>query len=384
MKKIKSESSELNERRAMENGRRFSHGGDIYAFARIKGVEVEDVLDFSASINPLGMPPAARCAFRRALRQVNSYPEPYAESLTQTLAEYHGLAASQVLAGNGSTHLIYLLARALHVQRVVLIAPLFSEHASAFRANGAHVRYVTLRPPSFILDLAEVEKTMRREQPDALVLTNPNSPTGALTPREQVRALVQLCRGTQTRLLVDEAFIDWTEEGSVKQIAAQDDGVIVLRSLTKFFALPGLRVGYVLASPKVIRKLQAQIEPWAVNVVAQAVGIACVQDQHFIKHSRSFMYKERAWLSTQLSQTPGLRVFPASANFLLLQTKGKGFSASSLAEHLAQEKILIRVCDNFVGLGKRFFRVAVRTRVDNRCLLRGIQMFVVQHRALLI
>jgi threonine-phosphate decarboxylase len=229
------------------------HGGNVHAFAHALGVSPEEVLDFSASINPLGISHSARQAYRRALQKVVHYPEPYAETLSHALSEYHDIEPASVLVGNGSTQLIYLIARAFPLRRVLLVAPLFSEHLAALRTNGARVSYWNLRPPSFALDLEGLKRTLRKEQPDALVLTNPSSPTGALLRREQVDELIQSCRRMRVRLIVDEAFIDWVEEESSKQLAVRDANMIVLRSLTKFFALPGLRVGYAVASPGVIR-----------------------------------------------------------------------------------------------------------------------------------
>lgn len=345
----------------------------MHAFAHALGVSPEEVLDFSASINPLGLSHFARQAYRRALPKVVHYPEPYAETLRRALSEYHDIEPASVLVGNGSTQLIYLLARVLPSRRVLLIAPLFSEHASAFRTSGALVNYWKLRPPSFALDLERLKRTLRKEQHDALVLTNPNSPTGALLRQGQVDELIHSCRRTRTRLIVDETFIDWVEEETVKQLAARDPNLLVLRSMTKFFALPGLRVGYVIAPPRVLQRLHAQIEPWSVNVVAQEVGKACLKDRRFIERSRAVMDKERTWLSAQLSVIQGLRVFPSSANFLLLQARTKKISVPDLAERLAREKLLIRVCDNFVGLGKQFFRVAVRTRAENLRLIDALR-----------
>jgi threonine-phosphate decarboxylase len=359
------------------NTQQFSHGGNIHAFARVLRVKPEEVLDFSASINPLGMSQHARQAYRRALQQVVHYPEPYAETLMQALSEYHDIEPASVLVGNGSTQLIYLLARVFSLRRVLLVSPLFSEHIAALRTNGARVSYWNLRPPSFALDLERLKRTLRKEQHEALVLTNPNSPTGTLLRREQVDELIQLCRWTRVRLIVDETFIDWVEEESVKRLAARDANVIVLRSLTKFFAVPGLRVGYAVASPGVIRRLRLCIEPWSVNIVAQEVGKVCLQDWRFIERSRAFMDKERAWLHAELGAIPGLQVFPSAANFFLVQIRSPQMTAARLAELLAQKRLLIRVCDNFVGLGKQFFRVAVRTRAENRRLLEALRTTVV-------
>jgi len=374
--RLKVESPLLGSRTQTLDVSSFPHGGNLYAFAHALGSTPEELLDLSASINPLGAPLSARRAYHRAFPKIVSYPEPYAERLTLALSEYHEVDPANILVGNGSTQLIYSLARFFCPRRILLVAPLFSEHAAAFRFSSATVEHFFLRPPSFLLHLDRLARLLIAKTYDVLVLTNPNSPTGALMRREQVEELARLCRQNHIRLLVDETFIDWAEEESVKRLAAQDETVIVLRSLTKFFALPGLRVGYIIASPRMIRRLRASVEPWSVNTVAQEVGVACVQDQRFVEHSRAFMYKERAWLYARLDAIPGLRVFPSWANFFLLQTLVKEITAPYLAERLAREKVLIRVCANFAGLGKRFFRVAVRTRTENRRLLEALCFYL--------
>jgi threonine-phosphate decarboxylase len=344
------------------------HGGNVYAFARARCIAPERVLDFSASINPLGCPPQVERAYYRAISRVTHYPEPYAETLTHTLAEYHALHPEAVLVGNGSTQLIYLLARTLAARRVLVIAPLFSEHEAAFRLSGAQVEHFLLRPPRFALLLERLRRALMKKY-DVVVLTNPNSPTGTLVPPAQMAALVQLCQRAHTTLIIDETFIDWVEEASLKQIAGRSPQVIVLRSLTKFFALPGLRVGYVVAQPQWIKRLRAQLEPWSVNTVAQEVATACIQVPQFVQRSREFIVHERAWLFEQVAAVVGLQPFPSQANFLLVRLGKRTVNAPLLAQRLATENILIRSCHNFRGLGKQFFRIAVRTRKENTRLL---------------
>ncbi len=371
--KAKGKNPPLRQKQETRNEKPFSHGGNVYAFARTLGVEPEDILDFSASINPLGFPRSARSAYRQALAKVVHYPEPYSESLTLALVDYHKLDPSAILVGNGSTQLIHLCARTLAPRRTLLVAPLFSEHEAAFRATGATVDYFLLRPPSFALVQEQLARTLADGSHDTLVLTNPNSPTGTLTERAQLEELARMCRKTKTRLLVDETFIDWQEEESIKQSAVRNQHVILFRSLTKFFALPGLRVGYLIAHPTIINHMKARLEPWSVNTVAQEVGKACLQDQQFIERSRTFLVCEREWLCSRLRALSGLHVFPSQANFLLAQLLRQDMTARDLADHLAQHQLLIRACDNFVGLGKQFFRVAVRTRKENLRLLKALR-----------
>ncbi len=348
------------------------HGGNVVAFARERGVTQKRVLDFSASINPAGPPSAATAAYKRAVSGMSHYPQPYADTLVSALAAYHGLASSAVLAGNGSTHLIYLLVRVFAPQRVLCIAPLFSEHAYAFHLGGARVEHLVLRPPRFSLSLDRL-RTALGSGYDILILTNPNSPTGQVMFQGQVRDIVRLCRQTQTRLLIDETFMDWLEEESIKRLAPRNRHLIVLRSLTKFFALPGLRVGYLIACPSVVRLLRTHLEPWSVNGAAIAVARACLQDQDYVRHSRTFMVHERAWLQERLGKVPNVSGFPSQANFLLARLAAKTIVAPQLAKELAQRNILIRSCEDFYGLDTRFFRVAVRSRQENGRLVAALR-----------
>jgi len=357
--------------------RRSSHGGNIYAFARAQGVIPERVLDFSASINPLGWPRRAAIAYRRALARIGHYPEPYAESLRAGLATFHSLDPSSILVGNGSTQLIFLLARTLVTQRVLLVTPLFSEHEAAFRLSSARIGHFFLRPPTFTVSLERLKGYLSRSY-DAVVLTNPNSPTGTLVPRPQMEELARSCQRTHTKLIVDETFIDWGEEDSLKQLAAFSTHLIVLRSLTKFFALPGLRVGYLITQPPLVKRLRMRMEPWSVNTVAQEVALACLQDQQFVEQSRAFMARERSWLFEQLAALRGLQPFPSLANFLLVRVALDTLNASTVAQALAKENLLVRTCRDFPGLGEQFFRIAVRTRQENRRLLTALQTVLEQ------
>lgn len=348
------------------------HGGNLYAFARSRGLSPDQVLDFSASINPLGWPRGVAQVYRRAFAQVAHYPEPYAETLTHALALYHDLDPRAVLVGNGSTQLLYLLARVLAPRRALIVAPSFSEHKAALQHSHAHIDHLVLRPPLFALSLDRLQTALTKSC-EMLILTNPNSPTGALLSRAELAAIVRICRTTQTQLVLDETFVDWMEEASLKHWAVRHASVIVLRSLTKFFALPGLRVGYLIARPRLIARLRTQLEPWSVNAIAQEVAHACLNDQHFVHRSRAFLERERSWLMRQLLAIANLHPLPSRANFLLVQISPGGMSATELVRHLATWHILVRDCGNFVGLGKRFFRVAVRTRSENVQLVAALR-----------
>jgi threonine-phosphate decarboxylase len=350
------------------------HGGNVHAFARKQGIPLGRVLDFSASINPFGPPAGVLAVYRQSFRDAVLYPEPYAESLTAELAAYHGIDSGSVLVGNGATHLIHLLAQALRFRHVLLVAPLFSEYQAAFTLNGGSTDTFLLEPPDFSLSLDGLRRRLHRGF-NAVVLTNPNSPTGALVPRDRVAELAAACARKEVYLILDEAFIDLVEEESCKHLAAKSDLVVVIRSLTKVFALPGLRLGYLMASPKTVRRLKTHLEPWSVNGPAQAVARLCLRDATFIERSRRAISREREWLKRQLTAIGGLFSFPSQANFLLVQIIRKRVTATALSRVLAKEGILIRSCEDFIGLDGRFIRVAVRRHADNRRLLAALKTF---------
>lgn len=349
----------------------FEHGGNVFAIARSLGVQPEDILDFSASINPLGPAPGVREALLRAFNSIGHYPDSDCTELREALARVHGVEPANICVANGSTELIYLLPRMAPGKRALVIAPSFSEYAKALTRDGWSVdRFVLASADGFTLPLERLEKSIRKGY-DLLILGNPGNPTGRLYRLPEVEALLSLCRAAGCFLAIDEAFMDFCEEESAKHHAAVRDGSIVLRSLTKFHALPGLRLGYAIASAMTIARLAAFREPWSVNTPAQAAGLASLADTGYTAATRKFVADERMHLSARIAAIPGLRPFPSAANFLLVQAV-RGPSAGELAERLHEGLILIRVCSDFPGLDDRFFRVAVRSRNENERLVAAL------------
>jgi threonine-phosphate decarboxylase len=220
---------------------------------------------------------------------------------------------------------------------------------------------------TFSLDLDKLALRLG-EQYDALYICNPGNPSGILYPRQIIEEVYRLCRESGTFLVLDEAFMDFCEESSAKQTIIAADGGIVLRSMTKFYGIPGLRLGYALAAQSTIEKLNAMGGPWSVNTLAQVAGVAALQDRNYARQSIAFVEQERSRLSRQLSEFPQLTVYPASANFILVEINN-GISSTELQQQLIRQRILIRDCVTFNGLSDRFFRVAVRTTDENTRLL---------------
>ena len=337
-----------------------AHGG---AAARMLDVPEADFLDFSQNINPLGVPPAALEAARRALEEdTGQYPDLSYHGLREALGAYVGVDPQLVVPTNGGAEAIFLAARAAGKGGTALILePTFSEYATAARAAGLlPVRRVVRRPEDgFGLD---PEAFTDLDGAAVVFLCNPNNPTGGVLGRRAVMEISARVRDAGAVLVVDEAFVDFVPEASVAD--AVDDHLFVARSFTKFFAIPGLRLGCLIC-PDAAR-VQALQPSWPVNAVAAAAGTAAARDVAFAERSVREVARLREELSAALAVLPGLTVFAGTANFLLVK------GPEGLTERLARRRVLVRGCAPFAGLGPAYFRVAVRGEVENGALVEAV------------
>jgi threonine-phosphate decarboxylase len=349
------------------------HGGDVGAWARNVGSEAGEILDFSASINPVGPPPLARKAFVKSYGEVSRYPDPDGERLKIALAERHGMSSAEVLVGNGSTQLIYLLSAALRPRRALIVGPAFSEYANALTLGGTTIRQLTLTADDgFEFSLQRFMAAWDKKC-DIVFLATPNSFTGRLVSQRHIEEIARIALARKRFVVVDEAFVDFVENESVKMHVRHNPYLIVLRSLTKYYALPGLRLGYLLAETSNVARLAAYQEPWSVNGPALNVAVACLEDVGFATKTDRWLEKERSFLSRRLAALPHFHPFPSQVNFLLVKIKRSGFDALQLRSFLSRKKILVRACDAFTGLGPDYFRVAVKRRADNLRLLAELE-----------
>ncbi|MBU5611337.1 threonine-phosphate decarboxylase CobD [Geomonas azotofigens] len=348
------------------------HGGNVFAVARNLGLAPERIIDFSASINPLGMAPGVREALTASLDRLLHYPDKGAAELKQALAAYHGVEPAEIAVANGSTELIHLLPRTFPGRKALIVAPAFAEYALALERAEWQIDYFTLSPTAdFALSLPDLARSLGAGY-DMLFLCNPGNPAGTLLPRREIAGVIDLCRESGTFLVLDEAFIDFCEGESAKLLVLGNPRAVLLRSMTKFFGIPGLRLGYAVAAAETVAEIVAQQDPWNVNTAAQIAGVASLADDGYCQRTRSYVDEQRARLASALAGIPGLQVFPGRANYLLVRILRQEVTAGHLREALLPKGILIRDCSNFQGLDAGFFRVAVRLEEENDLLVRAL------------
>lgn len=346
----------------------YDHGGNIFTVARRLGVAPDRILDFSASINPLGMSSTVRNALIGSLDSLIHYPDTSHKELKQALATFHALSPAHFTIANGSTELIYNLPAMLPGNKALIISPSFSEYVRALGQHHWETQHFILSPESnFAIDTDKLERALAGGV-DALFICNPGNPNGTLYPQRVIEKIYSLCQSAGTFMVLDEAFMDFCEEASAKQMIVHSDNAIVLRSMTKFFGIPGLRLGYAISNAILAERLDSMGGPWSVNSLALAAGAAALRDVQHNQESLEFIWQERRTLFESLAQFSQFKLYPSSANYLLVEIK-EGMTSRELKERLLAHRILVRDCASFMGLSGQYFRIAIRTSAENKRLL---------------
>ncbi|MDK2847085.1 MAG: hypothetical protein PWP34_438 [Desulfuromonadales bacterium] len=348
------------------------HGGHLRQLAITAGLNPEALLDFSANINPLGPPEWLRSRISGSISSLVHYPDPEGQALIDAACRRYSVNAEEVLIGNGSTELFYLLPQALEVRHALIPVPSYVDYATAAGIAGLTIHTLPLAAGNgFCLDFEALETALKelRDTPVMVPLGQPNNPTGRSFDARRLRHLAR--RFPKATFVVDEAFADFVENFDSLTVN-RPANVVVMLSLTKIFAIPGLRLGVAVAAPSTVRKVKSLQPPWSVNTIAQRVGEAALLDTAYTQQTRAAVSTLREELRCHLEQVPFLTVFPGEANFLLVRCDRTSLDARTLAGRLLKRGLAIRVCDNFDGLDERFFRVAVRTEPENRKLVEAL------------
>jgi threonine-phosphate decarboxylase len=336
------------------------HGGDIY------GGKVE--LDFSANTNPFGTPQGIIDAVCSALPEMHRYPDPYCRKLTQAISNFEEVSREYILCGNGAADLIYAYCEAVRPKLAVELAPTFSEYALGLKRVGSRVeRYYLRQENEFELGEGFLPY-LTETKPDAVFLCNPNNPTGKTIAPSLLEKILAFCASNGIRLFVDECFLDLSDSGeSLKPMLAQFPNLFILKAFTKSYGMAGIRLGYCMCSDsELLEQMSQSAQPWNVSSVAQAAGVAALQEHAFLEKTKELIVTERQWMKEKLEDC-GFQVYPSSANYLLF------LADADLHTKLKEKKIAIRNCDNYIGLGSGWYRIAVRLHEENEILIRAIK-----------
>lgn len=336
---------------------RYEHGGQIYDAAGKAG----DWLDFSANINPLGLSEKILHTLEENLRGVVNYPDPNAAELKRAISARYAVPEENLVLLNGAAEFFYLYLNATRPKRVIIPVPSFGEYERAARAAGCEVKYFVMNAEeNFALDVDKVRADLTPA--DCVILGRPNNPTGNLLAIKKILQISEVAN-----ILVDESFIDFLNVESARNFVSEK--ISVVQSLTKIFAIPGLRLGFAVVEKNLARRLNFAKDVWNVNFLAQKAGVAALSDEDFLQRTRAWLEVEKKFFVERLKNLRGMKFFSASVNFVLLRHE----RAEEILRELRREKILLRSCANFVGLDKFYLRTAIRSRAENLRLLNALE-----------
>lgn len=349
-----------------------THGGNLIWAAGIAGCPASVIVDFSASINPLGPPQSAITSINKGMQALTAYPDPEYSHLCGRLGKFHQLTPEWILPGNGSAELLTWASLELsNLDWTYVVTPAFGDYWRALKTFGAKVKTTGLKPHSGKWGLTVPCQHQSAEQ-IGLLLNNPHNPTGQLFSRDELLPFLD----SFALVVVDEAFMDFlppSQQESLISLVPDYPNLVILRSLTKFYSLPGLRLGYAISHPDRLRVWQKWRDPWAVNILADLAAQAVIEDSEFQQKTWDWLVPTRAKLCQKINSIPGLKSQEGAANFLLVETSKP---CSQVQEFLLKNhQLLIRDCLSFPELGDAYFRIAVKTDQDNQRLIQGLTEF---------
>lgn len=348
-----------------------THGGNIYKISRELGLEPEKILDFSANINPLGMPLKGQLALEQAIHRLGHYPDPEYFELRKTISIRHGVPAEWIVPTNGAIEGLFLVVRALMPQKALVCVPSFSEYKRAVESAGGEYVPLYRNPPEYEVCEREIEKGLSKGG-DLLILCNPNNPTGTLTPAETVRNIFNMCQKKESWLIVDEAFMDFAQCLGAKSIVDSFEAgqpVISLHSITKFYAVPGLRAGYIICPHEGLRKkIKEEVAPWQVNEMAAEFVKAVFLDEQYKMQTKKWFCGQREKMYNALKNTQKIKPLKSWANYIFFRSE----YGIDVRDFLLEKNIVIRDCNFFDGLSFGDYRVAIRSEKENEILQKAL------------
>ena len=368
------------------------HGGNIYKVFREKNIK--EILDYSSNINPYGIPESLKSRIIENLEILERYPDPDYIQLRQKLAHLNKVDISNIVLGNGATEIIFLLMKVINPKKILIVSPTFGEYERAVKAVGTsrnsidlscsddnknienkeiEIEYFELKESDdFKLNIGNLKNELENKY-DLLIICNPNNPTGKFLKLAQTEEILKECNKYNTKLFIDEAFIEFLADRMKESIINTEENkknLFVTRAFTKFFAIPGLRLGYGMYFDKELeQKISEKKEPWSVNNIAEMAGLTVLDDTEYIEKTLKWIVEEKIYMYEKLNEISGIKSYETEVNFITGKIDEKlfseGLNVKVLREKMLEQGILIRDASNFKFLDERFFRLAIKDRTSN-------------------
>ena len=377
------------------------HGGNIYKVFREKNIK--EILDYSSNINPYGIPESLKSRIIENLEILERYPDPDYVELREKLANLNNVNMSDIVLGNGATEIIFLFMKVINPKKILIVSPTFGEYERAVKAteipgdivslsysNGDNknienkeieIEYFELKESDdFNLNIGNLKNQLEKKY-DLLIICNPNNPTGKFLKLAQTEEILKECNKYDTKLFIDEAFIEFLADGMKESIINTEENkknLFVTRAFTKFFAIPGLRLGYGMYFDKELeQKISEKKEPWSVNNFAEMAGLTVLDDAEYIEKTLKWITKEKIYMYEKLNEISGIKVYETEVNFITGKIDEKlfleGLNVKILREKMLEQGILIRDASNFKFLDERFFRLAIKDRASNERVIEAMK-----------
>ena len=376
------------------------HGGNIYKVFREKNLK--EILDYSSNINPYGIPESLKSRIIENLEILERYPDPDYVELREKLAHLNKIDISDIVLGNGATEIIFLFMKVINPKKILIVSPTFGEYERAVKAVGTsrnsidlscsddnknienkeiEIEYFELKESDdFKLNIGNLKNQLEKKY-DLLIICNPNNPTGKFLKLAQTEEILKECNKYDTKLFIDEAFIEFLADGMKESIINTEENkknLFVTRAFTKFFAIPGLRLGYGMYFDKELeQKISEKKEPWSVNNIAEMAGLTVLDDTEYIEKTLKWITKEKIYMYEKLNEISGIKVYETEVNFITGKIDEKlfleGLNVKILREKMLEQGILIRDASNFKFLDERFFRLAIKDRASNDRVIKAMK-----------
>ena len=351
------------------------HGGNIEELSRNYNLDKNKLIDFSANINPLGMNKKVKEIIIQSLAEIEKYPDITYFDLKASISKYERVESEDVALGNGAAEVIFNLVRAIKPKKVLIPAPTFGEYEEAALSVNSEIKYFYLKEDkNWIID-EEINNYINKDI-DMVFICNPNNPTGALISKTTIINIIKKAKFTNTIVVIDESFLDFIKEAedySAINLINEYNNVFIIKSMTKLFAMPGIRIGYGICKNKeILKKIEEVSVPWNINILAEKAAIYSLKEREYINKTLLYIEEEKTYLFEELNKLKNIKVFEPSVNFIMFKLEKE----MDLKLELMKKNIIIRSCSNYEGLSNKYYRVAVRNREENIILIEALKNII--------